>query len=118
MHKVFLRFRQFSAKRIWERHNFLLSTVGVLEIEKVSYDNVTYLYYIIIWVFPLFSLIEICLYLLYQYKVFIQFEHAKYCEFVRRQIYLPTSILLFQILNNQDLMRLFFSYFSFTHGFK
>ena len=54
---------------IWERHGLLSSTIGVMNIEQVSYDNVTSLFYMVVILFPLLAILEICLYCLYQFKV-------------------------------------------------
>ena len=55
--------------KIAERHLFLLSTIGVMDSEQVSYDNVKFLFYFALFVFPVLALLEILLYVLYQYKV-------------------------------------------------
>ena len=55
--------------KIAERHLFLLSTIGVMDSEQVSYDNVKFLFYFALFAFPVLALLEILLYVLYQYKV-------------------------------------------------
>ena len=79
------------AKKIFERHAFLSSTIGVMNIEQVSYDNTTSLFYVATVVFPFLTMLELCVYLLYQYKV-------------------KFNILVFTIKQNQI--------FSFILGFK
>ena len=54
-----------------ERHDLLENTIGVLSEEQNSYENVTTLYNVTIYIFSTFSILEICLYCLYQYKVCI-----------------------------------------------
>ena len=58
------------ANKICERHDFLSSTIGVMNIEKVSYDNISILFNIVLYIFPFLSFLEICLYCLYQFKVY------------------------------------------------
>ena len=55
--------------KIAERHLFLLSTIGVMDSEQVSYDNVKFLFYFALFAFPVLAFLEILLYVLYQYKV-------------------------------------------------
>ena len=55
--------------KVAERHLFLLSTIGVMDSEQVSYDNVKFLSYFALFAFPVLALLEILLYVLYQYKV-------------------------------------------------
>ena len=55
--------------KVAERHLFLLSTIGVMDSEQVSYDNVKFLFYFALFAFPVLALLEILLYVLYQYKV-------------------------------------------------
>ena len=55
--------------KIAERHLFLLSTIGVMDSEQVSYDNVKFLFYFALIAFPVLAVLEILLYVLYQYKV-------------------------------------------------
>ena len=57
------------ATKIWESHDLVTSTIGAMNMEKVSFDNMTILYYLVIVLFPILSIMEIGLYLLYQYKV-------------------------------------------------
>jgi len=57
----------FTATTIWARHSLLMS-VGVLDEEQVSYDNVTTLFYLL-YFFPVLSILEIVVYCAYQYKV-------------------------------------------------
>ena len=54
-----------------ERHDLLENTIGVLSEEQNSYENVTTLYNVTIYIFSTLSILEICLYYLYQYKVCI-----------------------------------------------
>jgi len=58
----------YTATNVWERHNLLSSTIGVMNIEQESYDNVNILFYIVVFLFPLLSILEICLYCIYQFK--------------------------------------------------
>ena len=55
--------------KVAERHLFLLSTIGVMDSEQVSYDNVKFLFYFALFAFPVLAFLEILLYVLYQYKV-------------------------------------------------
>ena len=59
----------FTAIKVWERHDLLSATIGVMNIEQVSYDNLTTLFHLVVFLFPLLSILEICLYCLYQFKV-------------------------------------------------
>ena len=58
------------ANKICKRHDFLSSTIGVMNIEKVSYDNISILLNVVVYIFPFLSFLKICLYLLYQFKVY------------------------------------------------
>ena len=81
--------------KIAERHLFLLSTIGVMDSEQVSYDNVKFLSYFALFAFPVLALLEILLYVLYQYKVNVN----------PKDDFIVTKIKLF-------------IFFSFTPGFK
>ena len=59
----------FSAKNVWERHELLENTIGVLPDEKQSYDNVNTIFYVVVGLIPTLTLLEIVLYCLYQCKV-------------------------------------------------
>ena len=60
------------ATNIWERHGLLKSTIGAMQIEQDSFDNVTSLFYCVVAVFPILVVLEFLFYWLYQTKV-IQF---------------------------------------------
>ena len=60
------------ATNIWERHRLLKSTIGAMQIEQDSFDNVTSLFYCVVAVFPILVVLEFLFYWLYQTKV-IQF---------------------------------------------
>ena len=57
------------ATNIWERHRLVKSTIGTMNSEQVSYDNVTSLFYCVVVVFPILVVLEFLLYWLYQNKV-------------------------------------------------
>ena len=57
------------ATNIWERHRFVKSTIGAMNIEQVSFDNVTSLFYCAVIVFPILVAFEFLFYWLYQTKV-------------------------------------------------
>ena len=57
------------ATNIWERHRLLKSTIGAMNMEQVSFDNVTSLFYCVVVVFPVLVVLEFLLYWLYQTKV-------------------------------------------------
>ena len=57
------------AKNVWRRHELLEATIGVLAEEKLSYDNITSVYYVAVGLVPTLSLMEILLYCIYQCKV-------------------------------------------------
>ena len=56
------------AAKVWARHDILMN-VGVLVEEQVSYDHVTTLFYLVVGLFPALTILEICIYCAYQYKV-------------------------------------------------
>ena len=56
---------------MWERHELLENTIGFLPDEKLSYDNVTTIFYVVVAMIPTLTLLEIVLYCLYQCKVSI-----------------------------------------------
>ena len=58
-----------SAIKIWERHELLEVTVGYFNEELVSYEMATTLVMVVAFLFPVLSLLEIILYLIYQKKV-------------------------------------------------
>merc|ERR1719270_3231868 len=58
----------YTATNIWERHRLLKSTIGAMNMEQVSYDNVTLLFYCVVVVFPILVVLEFLLYSLYQNK--------------------------------------------------
>ena len=57
------------AMKIWERHELLEVTVGYFNEELVSYETATTLVMVVAFLFPVLSLLEIILYLIYQKKV-------------------------------------------------
>ena len=60
----------FAAYKVHERHNFLISLLGVTKPEEdVSYTNVTNLVISITVCSILFSLGEVAMYFIYNYKV-------------------------------------------------
>ena len=63
--------------KVAERHLFLLSTIGVMDSEQVSYDNVKFLFYFALIAFPVLAVLEILLYVLYQYKVNVHKPNIK-----------------------------------------
>ena len=81
--------------KVAERHLFLLSTIGVMDSEQISYDNVKFLFYFALFAFPVLAVLEILLYVLYQYKVNVN----------PKDDFIVTKIKLF-------------IFFSFTPGFK
>ena len=56
------------AMKIWERHELLEVTVGYFNEELVSYETATTMV-VVAFLFPVLSLLEIILYLIYQKKV-------------------------------------------------
>ena len=81
--------------KVAERHLFLLSTIGVMDSEQVSYDNVKFLFYFALFAFPVLAFLEILLYVLYQYKVNVNLNDD----------FIVSNIKLFNV-------------FRFTPGFK
>ena len=57
--------------------------VGVMDEEQVSYDHVTTLFYLAVCLFPLLSILEICAYCAYQYKVktYVSCQHLARTQF-------------------------------------
>merc|ERR1719232_1932275 len=58
----------YTATNIWERHRFVISTIGAMQIEQDSFDNVTSLFYCMVIVFPILVALEFLFYWLYQTK--------------------------------------------------
>merc|ERR1712029_1132880 len=58
----------YTATNIWERHRLLKSTIGAMQIEQVSFDNVTSLFYCVVVVYPILVVLEFLFYWLYQTK--------------------------------------------------
>ena len=58
-----------SASNIWKRHHLLEETIGYLAVEKTSYENITTLFYISVFLVPILTILELTFYLLYQCKV-------------------------------------------------
>ena len=54
---------------MWERHELLENTIGVLPDEELSYVNVTTIFYVVVGLIPTLTLMEMVLYCLYQCKV-------------------------------------------------
>ena len=62
------------ATKIWERHRLVKSTIGAMQIEQVSFDNVTSLFYCVVVGFPVLVFLDFLLYWLYQTKVICYFQ--------------------------------------------
>ena len=58
-----------SASNIWKRHHLLEETIGYLAVEQTSYENITTLFYISVFLVPILTILELTFYLLYQCKV-------------------------------------------------
>ena len=62
----------FSKKKINKTFNsshHVKSTIGAMNSEQVSYDNITSLFYCVVVVFPVLVVLDFLLYWLYQTKV-------------------------------------------------
>ena len=59
----------YLASNIWKRHHLLEETIGYLAVEKTSYENITTLFYISVFLVPILTILELTFYLLYQCKV-------------------------------------------------
>ena len=62
-------YMEILATNILERHRLFKSTIGAMQIEQVSFDNVTSLFYCVVVVFPILVALEFLFYWLYQTKV-------------------------------------------------
>merc|ERR1719232_2214460 len=58
----------YTATNIWERHRHVKSTIGAMNSEQVSYDNITSLFYCVVVGFPVLVVLDFLLYRLYQTK--------------------------------------------------
>ena len=61
---------------MWERHELLENTIGFLPDEKLSYDNVTTIFYVVVAMIPTLTLLEIC-----YYFACLQPECFRNCQF-------------------------------------
>ena len=57
------------ATNVWKRHHLLEETIGYLPLEQQSYENITTLLYMAVVLVPVLTILELTLYLLYQFKV-------------------------------------------------
>ena len=58
------------ARKIWERHELLETTVGFFKEELIAYETATTLVNVVFCLFPVLSFLEIFLYVTYQKWVY------------------------------------------------
>ena len=57
------------ARKIWERHELLETTVGFFKEELIAYETATTLVNVVFCLFPMLSFLEIFFYVTYQKRV-------------------------------------------------